>query len=77
MLMSRANSDLMPEVMKGSEDMQSAREYVEAHCLGKVEKRIAYEVLGQLDQIRFLLQNRPALPLIISIIIDHHQQHRS
>ena len=75
--LSREAKDLMPEVLKGTEEMQSAREYVEAHCLGKVEKRIAYEVLGQLDQIRFLLQNRPALPLIISIIIDHHQQHRS
>ena len=75
--MTAQTNDIMPLVMKGTEEMQSAREYVEAHCLGKMEKRIAYEVLGQLDQIRFLLQNRPALPLIISIIIDHHQQHRS
>ena len=50
------NWKIMSLVKQGSTDIDSARTYIQAHTIGKVEQRHAFALLGQLDLIRFCLR---------------------
>ena len=49
------NPKIMTAVTQGTADIESARSYIQAHAVGKVEQRHALAILGKLDLHLFCL----------------------